>query len=73
MLDKKVIKEFLEGELENIEIPKNIMFDDLVDVFIDYCEDDYYEWFRDNAKSFFYGGVNRIDWNSIAEKIRKKK
>ena len=31
-----------------------------------------YEWFKDNAKSFFRGD-NGIDWDSIAEKIQKKK
>lgn len=45
---------------------------DLVDVFIDYCEDDYYEWFKDNANSFFTGN-NGIDWDSIIKKIQKKK
>jgi len=73
MLDKEVVKEFLEEELKDIEIPKNIKFDDLIDVFIDYCEDDYYEWFKDNAKSFFYGGVNGINWDSITERIRGRK
>lgn len=72
MLDREVIKEFLQSDLEDIEIPPNINFDDLVDVFIDYCEDDYYEWFKDNANSFFSGN-NGIDWDAIAEKIQKKK
>ena len=72
MLDKEVIKEFLQSDLEDVEIPTNINFDDLADVFIDYCEGDYYEWLRDNAKSFF-SGDNGIDWDSIAGKIQKKK
>lgn len=72
MLNKQVVKEFLQSDLEGIEIPQNINFDDLVDVFIDYCEDDYYEWFKDNAKSFF-SGDNGADWDSISEKIQKKK
>ena len=72
MLNKQVVKEFLQSDLEDVEIPQNINFDDLVDVFIDYCEDDYYEWLKDNAKSFFRGD-NGIDWDSIAEKIQKKK
>lgn len=72
MLNKQAVKEFLQSDLEDVEIPKNIDFDDLVDVFIDYCEDDYYEWFKDNANSFF-SGDNGIDWNSIAKKIQKKK
>ena len=72
MLNKQTVKEFLESDLEDVEIPQNINFDDLVDVFIDYCEDDYYEWLNDNARSFF-SGDNGVDWDSIAEKIQKKK
>lgn len=72
MLDKKVIKEFLESYLEDLDAPESINMDDLVDVFIDYCEDDYYEWFKDNANSFFTVN-NGIDWDSIIEKIQKKK
>lgn len=72
MLDREVIKKFLQSDLEDVEIPQNINFDDLVDVFIDYCEADYHEWLKDNAKSFFKGN-NGVDWDSIAEKIQKKK
>lgn len=72
MLDKETIKEFLESFLEDLDIPQNIDINDLADVFIDYCEDDYYEWFKDNAKSFFSGN-NGIDWDAIAKKIQKKK
>ncbi len=72
MLDKQVIKEFLEEYLEDIEIPKNINLDNLADVFIEYCENDYYEWIKDNANSFFKGN-DGIDWVSIAKKIKIKK
>ena len=65
MLSKTVIKKFLQSYLENIEIPQNINFDSMADVFIDYCEDDYYEWLKDNANSFFSGN-DGIDWNAIA-------
>ena len=72
MINKQIVKEFLQSDLEDIAVPQNIDFNDLVDVFIDYCKDDYYEWFKDNARSFFRGN-NGIDWDSIFEKIEKKK
>lgn len=72
MLNKQAVKEFLKEDLEDIEIPKNISLDDLADIFIEYCENDYYEWLKDNANLFFSGN-NGIDWNSIAKKIQKKK
>lgn len=72
MLDKEVIKEFLKSYLEDLDVPKSINMNDLADVFIEYCENDYYEWLKDNANSFFSGN-NGIDWNSIAKKIQKKK
>lgn len=69
MLDKQAIKEFLEEYLEDIEIPKNINLDDLADVFIEYCENDYYEWLKDNANSFFEG-YDGIDWGAIEKRIK---
>lgn len=72
MLDIGIIKEFLQSYLENIKLPKNINLDDLAGVFIDYCENDYYDWLKDNANSFFIGN-DGIDWNIIAEKIQKNK
>lgn len=72
MLDKQVIKEFLEEYLEDIEIPKNINLNNLADVFIEYCENDYYEWLKDNAKSFFYSS-DGIRWDYVLQKIRDKK
>jgi hypothetical protein len=33
-----------------------------------YVEDDYYEWLKDNFKSFF--GDGELDWEWIREKIR---
>ncbi|MDD2890876.1 MAG: hypothetical protein PHE49_09620 [bacterium] len=69
MLDRKVVKEFLEEELEGIEIPKDISKKALVETFCKYTEDDYYEWLKDNFKSFFNHGVP--DWDGIKEKIAK--
>jgi hypothetical protein len=63
MLDREVVKEFLDETLEGIEIPEDISFDTLVETFCKYTEDDYYECLKDNYRSFFQplteGGV---DW-----------
>ena len=70
MLDRQVVKEFLEEELEGIEIPKDISFDELVETFSKYTEDDYYEWLKDNYHSFFYSlPQNNPDWDWIRERI----
>jgi hypothetical protein len=68
MLDRQVVKEFLEEELDGIEIPEGISTDDLVETFCKYAEDDYYEWFKDNFKSFFNQGDPNWDW--IRERIK---
>jgi len=71
MLDRGVVKEFLDEELEGIEIHNDISKDVLVEVFCRYIEDDYYEWIKDNFKSFFnYGDP---DWEWIKERIQKYK
>ena len=69
MLDKKAVREFLEEELEGIEIPDDIFKEVLIEAFCKYVEDDYYEWLKDNFKSFFnYGNP---DWQWIGERIKK--
>lgn len=69
MLDRRVVEEFLEGEFEegDWEIPADIPKDKLVETFCLYTEDDYYEWLKDNVKSFFDGGP---DWDWIRDRIR---
>ncbi|PKP56339.1 hypothetical protein CVT91_13420 [Candidatus Atribacteria bacterium HGW-Atribacteria-1] len=69
MLDREVVREFLDEELEEIEIPDDIFKEALVDAFCKYIEDDYYEWLNDNFKSFFNYGVP--DWKWIRERIKK--
>lgn len=70
MLDRQVVKEFLEEALDGIEVPKDITFDKLVDAFCKYTEDDYYEWLKDNYKSFFHSlSQNETDWDWIRERI----
>ena len=69
MLDREVAKEFIEEKLKKakIIIPKDISENDLVETFCKYTEDDYYEWLKDNFKSFF--NHYNPDWDWIREKI----
>jgi hypothetical protein len=69
MLDTGAVKEFLDGRFEDLEIaiPKDITEDVLVETFCKYVEDDYYEWLKDNFKSFFNHG--EPDWVWIKERI----
>jgi len=70
MLDREVVKEFLDEEFEegNWEIPEDISRDALVEAFCQYIENDYYEWLKDNFKSFFEHG--NPDWARIREKTK---
>jgi len=67
MLDRKVVKEFLQDELDDIEVPNDIYFDKLVETFCKFTEDDYYEWLKDNFKTFFNHGNTHWDW--VRERI----
>ncbi|MBI2980094.1 MAG: hypothetical protein HYY41_04615 [Chloroflexi bacterium] len=69
MLDRQVVGEFLDGEFEggDWEIPDDIPKDKLVETFCLYVEDDYYEWLKDNIKSFFDHG--NPDWDWIRDRI----
>ena len=70
MLDRDVVKEFLDSEFEDgdWEIPEDISRDALVEAFCQYTEDDYYEWLKDNFKSFF--NHSNPDWDWIRDKIK---
>lgn len=70
MLDRDVVEEFLDCKFEDLEleIPEDIDKKALVEAFCDYVEDDYYEWLKDNFKSFFNHGDP--DWEWIREKIK---
>ncbi len=70
MLDRAVVQELLDEEFEDLEleIPDDISKNDLVETFCQYTEDDYYEWLKDNFKSFFNHGDP--DWEWIRSKVK---
>jgi len=68
VLDRKAVREFLDEELGEVEIPDDIFKEALVETFCKYIEDDYYEWLKDNFKSFFDYG--KPDWKWVREKIK---
>lgn len=72
MLDREVVKEFLNLEFKkgDWEIPDDIQKDALVEAFCQYTENDYYEWLKDNFKSFFDHG--NPDWDWIRKKTKIK-
>jgi hypothetical protein len=59
MLDHRVVADFLDSELGDSIIPRDINKHDLVEAFCQYVEDDYYEWLKDNFKSFFGTGWDK--------------
>jgi len=69
MLDRQVVEEFLDGEFGELEfeIPDNIPKDKLVETLCLFTEDDYYDWLKDNFKSFFEHG--NPDWDWIRDRI----
>ncbi len=67
MLDRQVVKEFLDCQLNGIEIPEDIPEGTLVETFCQYTEDDYYEWLKDNFMSFFNHG--KPDWEWIRGRL----
>ena len=70
MLDRDDVEEFFDCRLEEleIEIPEDISKEQLVEAFCQYVEDDYYEWLKDNFKSFFEHG--NPDWEWIRGKVK---
>ena len=69
MLDRKVVREFLDEDFKGMGIPKDITEKALLEAFCKYIEDDYYEWLKDNFKSFFNCG--KPDWPWVRERIKK--
>ena len=64
MLDRAVVEEFLDCQFQGIEleIPEDISKEQLVEAFCQYVQDDYYEWLKDNFKSFFNHGDPDWEW-----------
>ena len=56
VLDRKVVREFLDEELKETELPDDILRQEILETFCKYVEDDYYEWLMDNFKTFFNYG-----------------
>lgn len=54
MLSREVVKDLLREELKErgIRMPKGISKGALVETFCRYTEDDYFEWIKDNFKTF---------------------
>ena len=71
MLDRAVVKEFLLEEMSEagIYVPKRIIKRELVEAFCRFTEEDYYEWLKDNFKSFFNHG--NPDWDWIEKYLQK--
>jgi hypothetical protein len=69
MLDREVVREFLDEELRETKIPDDILKESLVETFCKYIEDDYYDWLKDNFKSFF--NYEKPDWQWVRERIEK--
>ena len=69
MLDRQVVEEFIDSEFEegDWELPEGISKADLVEAFCQYTEDDYYEWLKDNFKSFF--NHSDPDWEWIRGRL----
>lgn len=69
MLDREDVKNFLLEEMKDagIRIPKSIDKKKLVEAFCRFTEDDYYEWLKDNFKTFFNHW--NPDWEWIKEKL----
>jgi len=70
MLDRLVVQDFLESQMEDIDltIPGDIDLESLVEAFCQYTEDDYYGWLKDNYNSFFNHGD--VDWEWVRERVR---
>ena len=73
MLDRQVVQEFLEFQMDMgsrfpLAIPDDIDLGLLVEVFCQYTENDYHEWLKDNYNSFFNHGD--VDWEWVRERVR---
>jgi hypothetical protein len=69
MLYRKVIKDFLIAEFQNSNpIPKDIDLDKLTEDFSIYTENDFYEWLKDNFKSYFF--KTEFSWENVKDRLK---
>ena len=71
MLDREAVCCFLQIQFEKwgIEPPTDISMDMLLETFCRFVEEDYYEWLKDNFKTFFNHG--NPDWEWIKGRIKE--
>jgi hypothetical protein len=73
MLNRSHLEEFMElmFEEKRIDIPEDIEIDDIVEAFIQYCNDDLNEWLKAKFSDFFLlsSGETSIDWNWVRQNI----
>ena len=55
-------KLIIGNSMSMAEIPDDIAKEALVETLCQYTEDDYYEWLKDNFKSFFNHGDPDWEW-----------
>jgi len=73
MLDREAVEGFLDAEFEDLELelPSDIAKGALVEAFCEYAENDYYEWLKDNLKSFL-GGGEPDDWEWVRGRLSRR-
>ena len=74
MLNRQVVKEFLDSEFEDLglKVPRDIPMGGLLGAFYQYVQDeyvegDYYERLKEHFESFFNHG--NPDWEQIRERL----
>jgi hypothetical protein len=70
VLDREIVREFLDEEFRDLGIkkPKDIYKEVLVETFCKFVEYDFYEWIKDNFQTFFNHG--NPDWDWIKARIK---
>lgn len=70
MIDREIVEELIEEKFNEsgIKIPRGLSKKVLTETFCKYTEDDYYEWIKDNFKTFF--NYNNPDWDWIKGRIK---
>jgi hypothetical protein len=71
MLNRAVVREFLTEEFNDsgMDVPQDIDMAALTETFCEYVEADYYDWLKDNFKSFFDGCP--FDWGWVRQRLER--